>query len=84
MTQLGFLPRGGETFEDHGYRFTIVEVEGRRIARVKIKRLEEADAAPALAEKAKTAQAASPPKSAESNSQKRASKSTSKATRKSK
>ncbi|HXT86902.1 MAG TPA: hypothetical protein VN745_07765, partial [Verrucomicrobiae bacterium] len=27
-------------FEDHGYRFTIMEVEGRRISRVKIKRVE--------------------------------------------
>ena len=82
LTQLGFLPRGGETFEDHGYRFTIMEVEGRRIARVKIKRLEEADTTPALAEKTKNATAVSSPKSAETETKKRASKSTSKAARK--
>ncbi len=40
LSHLGFLPRGGESFEDHGYRFTIMEVEGRRISRVKIKRVE--------------------------------------------
>jgi hypothetical protein len=61
-----------------------VEVEGRRIARVKIKRLEEADAAPALTEKAKSGPPASLPKSSEANNQKRASKSTPKAARKSK
>lgn len=45
LSHLGFLPRGGESFEDHGYRFTIMEVEGRRISRVKMKRLEAAGAA---------------------------------------
>lgn len=44
LSHLGFLPRGGESFEDHGYRFTIMEVEGRRISRVKIKRVEAAGA----------------------------------------
>ena len=42
LSHLGFLPRGGESFEDHGYRFTIMEMEGRRISRVKIKRVEAA------------------------------------------
>ena len=60
LTHLGFLPRGGETFEDHGYRFTIVEMEGRRIARVKIKRIEDTDAA--LVERTKSVPAASSPK----------------------
>lgn len=46
LSHLGFLPRGGESFEDHGYRFTIMEMEGRRIARVKIKRTDEAGAPP--------------------------------------
>lgn len=46
LTHLGFLPRGGESFEDHGFRFTIMEMEGRRISRVKIKRVESAGATP--------------------------------------
>ncbi len=55
LSHLGFLPRGGESFEDHGYRFTIMEMEGRRIARVKIKRLDDAGAIPQAAEKAAVA-----------------------------
>jgi CBS domain containing-hemolysin-like protein len=36
MDQLGFIPRGGESFEFGPYRFTVVEMDGRRVARVKI------------------------------------------------
>ncbi len=36
MDQLGFIPRGGESFEFGAYRFTVVEMDGRRVARVKI------------------------------------------------
>ena len=36
LDQLGFIPRGGETFEFGPYRFTVVEMDGRRVARVKI------------------------------------------------
>jgi CBS domain containing-hemolysin-like protein len=43
MAQLGFIPRGGESFEYGLYRFTVVEVDGRRVARVKIQRLHEAE-----------------------------------------
>jgi len=39
MDQLGFIPRGGESFELGGYRFSVVEMDGRRVARVKIQRL---------------------------------------------
>jgi putative hemolysin len=39
MDQLGFIPRGGESFEYEGYRFTVVEMDGRRVARVKIQLL---------------------------------------------
>jgi len=39
MDQLGFIPRGGESFEFGGYRFSVVEMDGRRVARVKIQRL---------------------------------------------
>jgi CBS domain containing-hemolysin-like protein len=39
LDQLGFIPRGGEHFEYDGYRFTVVEMDGRRVARVKIERV---------------------------------------------
>jgi len=39
LAQLGFIPRGGEGFEHGVYRFTVLEMDGRRIARVKIQRL---------------------------------------------
>jgi magnesium and cobalt exporter, CNNM family len=39
LNRLGFIPRGGESFEDEGYRFTVVEMDRRRVARVKIKPL---------------------------------------------
>jgi putative hemolysin len=39
LDQLGFIPRGGENFEYDGYRFTVVEMDGRRVARVKIERV---------------------------------------------
>ncbi|MBI3405762.1 MAG: HlyC/CorC family transporter [Acidobacteria bacterium] len=42
LTQLGFLPRGGESFEHGGLRFTVVEMDRRRVARVKIQRLKSA------------------------------------------
>lgn len=37
LSQLGFIPRGGETFDTNGYRFTVMEMERRRVSRVKIK-----------------------------------------------
>jgi CBS domain containing-hemolysin-like protein len=39
LDQLGFIPRGGESFEFGEYRFTVVEMDGRRVARVKIQRV---------------------------------------------
>jgi putative hemolysin len=39
MDQLGFIPRGGEGFEYGDYRFTVIEMDGRRVARVKIQLL---------------------------------------------
>jgi magnesium and cobalt exporter, CNNM family len=46
LAQLGFIPRGGETFEYAGYRFTVVEMDRRRVARVKLQRIAPADAPP--------------------------------------
>ena len=39
LHHLGFLPRGGETFDAAGFRFTVVEMDRRRVARVKIQRI---------------------------------------------
>ncbi len=36
LSRLGFIPRGGESFEHAGFRFTVAEMDRRRIARVKI------------------------------------------------
>jgi CBS domain containing-hemolysin-like protein len=41
LAQLGFIPRGGESFDYEGYRFTVVEMDRRRIARIKIQRLKQ-------------------------------------------
>ena len=45
LNRLGSIPAGGESFLHAGLRLTVLEMEGRRIARVKIERL--AEAAPA-------------------------------------
>ncbi|HXZ12338.1 MAG TPA: hemolysin family protein [Candidatus Sulfotelmatobacter sp.] len=37
LEHLGFIPRGGESFESDGYRFTVMDMDRRRISRVKIK-----------------------------------------------
>jgi putative hemolysin len=39
LARLGFIPRGGEGFDFDGHRFTVVEMDRRRVARVKIQRL---------------------------------------------
>lgn len=39
LARLGFIPAGGESFLHDGLRFTVLEVDGRRVARVKIERL---------------------------------------------
>jgi len=39
LDQLGFIPKGGEGFEYGNFRFTVVEMDGRRVARVKIQLL---------------------------------------------
>jgi len=56
LSRLGFIPRGGESFESDGYRFTVMEMDRRRISRVKIKPLP----APAPAA-APPAESAAPP-----------------------
>ena len=39
MAQLGRIPRGGESFVHQGRRYTVMQMEGHRIARVKIEKL---------------------------------------------
>ncbi|HXM96315.1 MAG TPA: hemolysin family protein [Candidatus Dormibacteraeota bacterium] len=39
LDQLGFIPKGGESFEYKNWRFSVVEMDGKRVARVKIQRL---------------------------------------------
>jgi putative hemolysin len=39
LDQLGFIPKGGESFESGNFRFSVMEMDGRRVARVKIQRL---------------------------------------------
>jgi CBS domain containing-hemolysin-like protein len=39
LDQLGFIPRGGESLEYGNHRFTVVEMDGKRVARVKIERV---------------------------------------------
>jgi putative hemolysin len=43
LDQLGFIPRGGESFEYGSYRFTVVEMDGKRVARVKVQRARPAE-----------------------------------------
>ena len=42
LSQLGFIPTGGESFEFQGYRFTVLEMDRRRIARLKVQKMPEA------------------------------------------
>lgn len=36
LNHLGFIPQGGESFLHDGLRFTVLEMDGRRVARIKI------------------------------------------------
>lgn len=40
LARLGYIPAGGESFLHDGLRFTVLEVEGRRVAKVRIERLQ--------------------------------------------
>ena len=62
LDQLGFIPRGGESFEYGNFRFTVVEMDGRRVARVKIQRLRQTPADGSGAESAVSTVPAKNPK----------------------
>jgi putative hemolysin len=40
LARLGFIPRGGESFEADGYRFTVYRMDHRRVAQVRVLRQE--------------------------------------------
>jgi putative hemolysin len=65
LAQLGFIPRGGESFDFGGHRFTVLNMERRRVARVKVQRLTPANETPAAlpGDKEITAGAPGSPKS---------------------
>jgi CBS domain containing-hemolysin-like protein len=45
LDQLGFIPKGGESFEYGNFRFSVVEMDGKRVARVKIQRMRQPESA---------------------------------------
>ena len=46
LDQLGFIPTGGESFIHGDLRFTIAEMDGKRVARVKVERFRPSAATP--------------------------------------
>jgi putative hemolysin len=66
LTRLGFIPRGGESFEAEGYRFTVMEMDRRRVSRVKIKSMV-APCAPASAPHSAVSTPQSEPSGSESS-----------------
>jgi magnesium and cobalt exporter, CNNM family len=62
LSRLGFIPRGGESFESDGYLFTVTEMDRRRVSRVKIKPIR--SAGPSLVPSPAPSAAAVPPASA--------------------
>jgi CBS domain containing-hemolysin-like protein len=67
LNRLGFIPRGGESFEADGFRFTVMEMDHRRVSRVKLKplRVTAAGADAAEAERASGRVTAAPASPAE-------------------
>jgi len=59
LNRLGFIPRGGESFEADGFRFTVMEMDHRRVSRVKMKPLRAAGTAAAGADDASHGEQAS-------------------------
>src|SRR5271157_566994 len=45
LARLGFIPRGGESFVFESRRYTVLEVEGRRVSKIRIETLPRAQAA---------------------------------------
>jgi CBS domain containing-hemolysin-like protein len=51
LARLGIIPRGGEVFDFENYRFTVQEMDRRRIAKLKIQKLPEPAEKPAAERK---------------------------------
>ncbi len=49
LARLGLIPQGGETFIFEGRRYSVAEMEGRRVAKVKVEKLPAVDSPPATA-----------------------------------
>lgn len=47
LTRLGHVPQGGESITEHGYTFTVVDMHGPRIARIKVEKRASSEATPA-------------------------------------
>ena len=45
LARLGFIPRGGESFVFESHRYTVLEVEGRRVSKVRVETLPAAQTA---------------------------------------
>jgi CBS domain containing-hemolysin-like protein len=60
LSRLGFIPRGGEGFEDDGFRFSVMEMDRRRVSRVKIQRMPQAPANPPASATGHAAKAPAP------------------------
>jgi putative hemolysin len=52
LAQMGFIPRGGESFVFESRRYTVLEVEGRRVSRIRIDMLPAAPLAKSAVETA--------------------------------
>lgn len=64
LTHLGFVPRGGESFEASGYLFTVMDMERRRVSRVKIRPVAVAAAVPRSTEAKSDSEIARPAEAA--------------------
>ena len=49
LTRLGHIPQGGESITEHGHTFTVVDMHGPRIARIKVEKRASGEASPAPA-----------------------------------
>jgi CBS domain containing-hemolysin-like protein len=51
LTSMGMIPRGGETFIHDGRRYSVLDMDGRRVGRVRVEKLPTVTAAPATSQK---------------------------------
>ncbi|MBI4166523.1 MAG: HlyC/CorC family transporter, partial [Acidobacteria bacterium] len=53
LDRLGIIPRGGESFIQEGRRYSVLEMDGRRVSRVRVEKLPAAPATPSAPPKSK-------------------------------